>query len=71
MAIRSTILINAGIALIFSILFNSLLVFLVLKHTAIKMKGYSRLILVHCVSDIFYNFVQFSIGGVSYFTPCL
>jgi hypothetical protein len=67
MTIRAIMLTNAGIATVSAILFNSLLAFLVLKYTSSKMKGYSRLILLHCICDVFGDFMQFSIGAVSYF----
>jgi hypothetical protein len=66
MTIRDTILIGAVILTAFSVLFNSLLIFLVLKYTASQMKGYSRLILIHCLCDLFYMFVEASIAPVSF-----
>jgi hypothetical protein len=71
MVMYSKILINAAIATISNILLNSLLIVLILKRTVSEMKGYSRLILLHSVIDIFYGLVQVSIGAASYFKPCL
>jgi hypothetical protein len=67
MTIRSTSLIINGIAVISAILFNSFLVFLIIRYTSSEMKEYSRLLLIHCVVDVFYDIVQFSVGGVSCF----
>jgi hypothetical protein len=68
MSIRSTMLINGGIATLSAILFNSILIFLVLKYTISQMKGYGRLILLHSINDICLDLIQFSIGGVRYLT---
>jgi uncharacterized protein YqhQ len=66
MAIHAITLTSGFFAAIFSVIFNSLLVFLVVKYTATQMKGYSRLLLMHCISDVLCELAQASIGSVRY-----
>lgn len=67
MTIHTLMLTNGAIASVCSLLLNCLLAFLVLKYTPTQMKGYSRLMLMHCFCDVLYDFSQFAIGPVSFF----
>lgn len=67
MSIHTAILINGAIASTCSLFLNVLLAYLVLKHTPTQMRGYGRVMLMHCVCDVIFDLVNFAIGPVSFY----
>jgi Na+-transporting NADH:ubiquinone oxidoreductase subunit NqrD len=54
--------INISVAYVTGLLMNALLLYLIRKKTPNEMKSYSRIMRIHCISDIIYDFIQVLAG---------
>ena len=64
MTIHAILLINAFVVSVFSLAANSLLVYLIHNKTTSQLKSFSRLMLMHCFSDVFLMFDHVIVGAV-------
>jgi hypothetical protein len=55
---KSVFLVNISAACVAGVLMNVLLLYLIIKKTPNEMTSYARIMRVHCVSDIIYDFIQ-------------
>jgi hypothetical protein len=59
---RFPFLVNSACAASFGMTMNTILLFLITKRTPSVMKPYSRIMKIHCLSDVAYDMVCFASG---------
>jgi hypothetical protein len=63
---RAVLLTNNSIAAVLSVFLNCLLIYLINKRTTQQLKAFSRLMIVHCCSDVVLILDYLTAGAVSF-----